>query len=53
MITVLKRIHIHNYKCLVSFDLELQNTTLLLGGNGAGKTAVLEVLVALRKTAGR
>ena len=49
MVTVLKRVYIHNYKCLVGFDLELQNTTLLLGGNGAGKTAVLEVLFALRK----
>ena len=49
MIAVLERIYIHNYKCLVGFHLELRNTTLLLGDNGAGKTAVLEVLFALRK----
>ena len=44
-----KRIRIDNYKCLVNFDLRLQELTLLLGQNGAGKTAVLEVVYALRR----
>lgn len=49
MVGMLERIRIENYKCLVDFDLHLQDTTLLLGANGAGKTAVLDVLYGLRK----
>lgn len=44
-----ERIHIHNYKCLVNLDLSLYQTVLLLGENGAGKTAVLDVVFGLRK----
>lgn len=44
-----KRIYIDNYKCLVNFDLRLQDLTLLVGQNGTGKTAVLDVVYALRK----
>ncbi len=44
-----KRIFIDNYKCLVNFDLRLRDLTLLLGQNGTGKTAVLDVVYALRK----
>ena len=43
-----KRIYIDNYKSLVNFDLRLQNLTLLVGQNGTGKTAVLDVVYALR-----
>ena len=49
MVHMFKRIYIHNYKCLVNFDLSLQKTVLLLGANGAGKTAVLDVMFGLRK----
>lgn len=34
--SMIKNLHIHNYKCLVNFDLELQGISLLLGGNGVG-----------------
>lgn len=44
-----KRIYIDNYKSLVNFDLRLQEMTLLLGQNGTGKTAVLDVVYALRQ----
>ena len=44
-----KRIYIDNYKCLVNFDLRLQDLTLLLGQNGTGKTSVLDVVYALRR----
>ena len=44
-----RRIFIDNYKSLVNFDLRLQDLTLLLGQNGAGKTAVLDVVYALRR----
>ena len=49
MAPVFERIYIHNYKCLVEFDLRLQNTVLLLGGNGVGKTSVPDVIFALRE----
>ena len=49
IVLVLERICIENYKCLVDFDLHLEDTTLLLGANGAGKTAVLDVVYGLRK----
>ena len=47
MSIVLERIYIENYKCLVDFDLQLQETTLLLGANGSGKTAVLDVVYGI------
>ena len=31
MVHMFKWIYIHNYKCLVNFDLSLQKTVLLLG----------------------
>lgn len=46
---VLERICVHNYKCLVDFELRLQETVLLLGSNGVGKTAVLDVMFGLRE----
>ena len=49
MSRVIERVYIHNYKCLVNFDLKLQETVLLLGPNGVGKTAVLDVMFGLRK----
>lgn len=45
---MIRRIYVDNYKCLVNFELPLQELTLLLGANGGGKTAVLDVLYALR-----
>ena len=44
-----KRIYIDNYKSFVNFDLRLQDLTLLVGQNGTGKTAVLDVVYALRR----
>lgn len=49
MTGVLRRIYVHNYKCLQNFELELQEMVLLLGANGSGKTAVLDVVYGLRK----
>ena len=46
---MLERIYVHNYKCLVDFELKLQEAVLLLGANGAGKTAVLDVMFGLRE----
>ena len=49
MVSVLERIYIHNYKCFVNFELKLQDTALLLGTNGSGKTAVLDVVFGVRR----
>lgn len=46
---MIKRIYIDNYKCLVNFELNLRPTVLLLGVSGSGKTAVLDVMYAIRK----
>ena len=46
---MIKRVYIDNYKCLVNFELQLQELTLLVGPNGVGKTSVLDVMYALRQ----
>ena len=49
---MLQRLYVDNYKCLVNFDLQLQELSLLLGPNGAGKTSVLDIVYALRRLLG-
>ncbi len=46
---MLQRLYVDNYKCLVNFELPLEELTLLLGLNGTGKTAVLDIVSALRR----
>ena len=46
---MIKRIYVDNYKCLVNFELPLQELSLLLGPSGVGKTSVLDVVYALRR----
>jgi predicted ATPase len=46
---MLRRLYVDNYKCLVNFELPLQELSLLLGPNGVGKTSVLDVMFALRQ----
>jgi predicted ATPase len=41
---MLKRIYVDNYKCLVNFEISLENVNLFLGENGSGKSTVFEVL---------
>ncbi|MHC5724017.1 MAG: AAA family ATPase [Nostoc sp.] len=41
---MLKRIYIDNFRCLVNFEIKLDSINLFLGGNGAGKSTVFEVL---------
>lgn len=47
--SMLRRLYVDNYKCLVNFELPLQELSLLLGRNGVGKTSVLDVVFALRR----
>ena len=46
---MLQKLYVDNYKCLVNFELPLQELSLLLGPNGAGKTSVLDIMFALRR----
>ena len=46
---MIKRIYVDNYKCLVNFELELEEMSLLLGPSGVGKTAVLDIVLGLRR----
>ena len=47
---MLKRIYIDNFRCLVNFEIKVENNiSLFLGANGSGKTTVFEVLRKLQK----
>ncbi len=46
---MIQRLYVNNYKCLVNFELRLQELSLLLGPSGVGKTAVLDIMFALRR----
>lgn len=47
---MLKRLYVHNYKCLVNFEINFdQDISLFLGANGSGKSTVFEVLSKLRR----
>jgi len=46
---MIKRLYIDNYKCLVNFELDLSEMNLLLGPNGVGKTAIFDVVHAVRQ----
>ncbi|MCX4243526.1 AAA family ATPase [Paraliomyxa miuraensis] len=41
---MLKRIHVHNYRTLVHFEWSLPSSCVLVGDNGAGKSALFEAL---------
>src|SRR5262245_1925644 len=46
---VINRIYIDNYKCFVNFEYHPGSLQLLMGSNGTGKTAVLDILEILRE----
>ncbi|MSP27830.1 MAG: ATP-binding cassette domain-containing protein [Methylococcales bacterium] len=47
---MLKRLYVHNYKCLVNFEINFdQDISLFLGANGSGKTSVLMALYEIQK----
>lgn len=50
---MIKRLYIHNYRCLENFELPISNkpTVLLIGINGSGKTTVGLALEVLQKIA--
>lgn len=40
----LSRVHVENFRGIVRLDVDLDDTTVLIGENASGKTSVLEVL---------
>ena len=46
---MIKRLFVDNYKCLVNFELPLEELSLLLGPSGVGKTSVLDIIYSLRQ----
>lgn len=47
---MLKRLYVHNYKCLVNFEINFdKDISLFLGANGSGKSTVFEVLTKLHR----
>ena len=50
---MLTRVYIDNFLCLVNFALELDETNVLLGPNGCGKTSVLRALSILQQLIAR
>lgn len=47
---MLKRLYVHNYKCLVNFEINFdKDINLFLGENGSGKTSVLTALSEIQK----
>ena len=45
---MLSRVYIDNYRCFVNFTFKPAREQLVLGANGAGKTAFLDALRAVR-----
>ena len=48
---MLTRIYIDNFRCFVNFEYRPARKQLILGGNGTGKSTLLEVLGVLREFA--
>jgi AAA15 family ATPase/GTPase len=56
--SVIRRLYVHNFRCLENFELPLsgQSSVLLIGKNGAGKTTVglaLEILQRIARSTNR
>ncbi len=46
---MLTKMYVHNYRCLVNFEIEFDSLMLLLGANGSGKTSLFDILYCIRK----
>ncbi len=45
---MLKRLYANNYRCLVNFELNFEELTLLVGPNGGGKSTLFDLLYRIR-----
>ena len=50
---MLTRLYVDNFLCLTNFELTLNETNVLLGTNGSGKTSVLDALSRLQNLVAR
>ena len=46
---MIERLYVDNFRCLVNFEVELEETNLFLGTNGSGKSAVFDLLHSVQK----
>ena len=46
---MIKKLYIDNFRCLVNFQIDLQANQLWLGGNGTGKSSVIEALSKIQR----
>lgn len=46
---MITRLYVDNFRCLVNFELKLENFHLLAGLNGSGKSSVLDVVDGLQR----
>lgn len=46
--SMLKKIYVDNYRCLVNFELDLGKMILLMGPNGGGKSTLFDLLRNIR-----
>ncbi len=45
---MLKRLYANNYRCLVNFELNFDELSLLVGPNGGGKSTLFDLLYKIR-----
>lgn len=45
---MLKRLYANNYRCLINFEVEFNELTLLMGPNGGGKSTIFDLLFKIR-----
>lgn len=45
---MLKRLYANNYRCLVNFELNFEELTLLVGPNGGGKSTLFDLFYGIR-----
>lgn len=46
---MLKKIYVDNFRCLVNFEIHLDNLNLLAGLNGSGKSALFDAVYGVRQ----